>query len=645
MITKRIKARRELRQITRERIAHARSLLEYLLDPEAASEEKAYMVDYMLRAGLGDTSGERLLHAGYRNLISDTDQARKIEMMALANAAKRSPNPVDHWLISWREGEHPTPDQVDETVGMFLGHLGLATHPAIYVLHGDTDNRHAHIAVNRYDIAAGKMIEINHGFNKEAAHQAVALIVDHFGWQPEAKQRYLVEKGELVLSERVKEQRVTGQKTISEGAAAFEWRTGCKSAQHIAQEEAVPIILSAVSWSELHARLADRGMTYERVGTNGIKIGVGDETVKASSVNAKITLTRLEKELGSFVPRDAAVKVLSRQPKQDRLPEADRAHEYLAWLKKYRLSQKRKKKREALKRQREKKASSPHELARKALLEGKEPTPDIEVRRPPPSYEAFLFSKDEGDLAARYCKRKARDPVASFTGVNSSRIEYLPIGDFKPCYHGREVRYARTSDSPAVFIDRGDRVDVIANEETEAIVAALRLAAMKFDGKVSVKGAAAFRERVFEAAQRRGLGVFLVDDDFVRRRHAEHIGRYGSKAPPASVATAPVHSRPVDVRSKTTAVQKNEQPQKKYKIIEANPARSAVEDHGAALRSSGRSRTHADGITKRIHASAEADEPQNGAVVSRSKPPELVRSKGPRKQHDFILPPNRGRER
>ena len=131
MITKRIKARKNLRQITRERIAHARSLIDYLLAPEKESDEKAYMVDYMLRAGLGDSSGVRLLHSGYRNLLSDTEHARRAEMMALANAATRSPNPIDHWLLSWREDEKPTSKQVDETVEMFLGHLGLGGQPAI----------------------------------------------------------------------------------------------------------------------------------------------------------------------------------------------------------------------------------------------------------------------------------------------------------------------------------------------------------------------------------------------------------------------------------------------------------------------------------------------------------------------------------
>ncbi len=46
-------------------------------------------------------------------------------MIAIAQMASRSPNPIDHWLLSWREGELPTPAEIDETVTMFLEHLGV----------------------------------------------------------------------------------------------------------------------------------------------------------------------------------------------------------------------------------------------------------------------------------------------------------------------------------------------------------------------------------------------------------------------------------------------------------------------------------------------------------------------------------------
>jgi hypothetical protein len=37
-------------------------------------------------------------------------------MIALAEEATRSKDPVDHWLLSWKEGEQPTHAQCREAV-------------------------------------------------------------------------------------------------------------------------------------------------------------------------------------------------------------------------------------------------------------------------------------------------------------------------------------------------------------------------------------------------------------------------------------------------------------------------------------------------------------------------------------------------
>ncbi len=429
-------------------------------------------------------------------------------MMALANAATRSPNPVDHWLLSWRENEKPTSKQVDVTVEMFLGHLGLGNQPAIYVLHGDTNNLHCHIAVNRFDMITRRMIEINHGFNKEAAHQAVAKIVDHFGWQAEEKQRYTIRNGEIILSKRAAKLKAVGHKPICTGASAAEWRTGFKSVQRIAQEEAVPIILNARSWPELHERLAAKGMTYERVGTNGIKIGIGEEFVSASRVNSRITMIRRAKDLGDFVARHPSVKIEVRSPEQDVLPHAKDAIEFRELCDEYRADRKRKKKLRELERLRKTRKQNATEIARAALLQNSEAQPEPVIAKPPPNLESYHYWKNDGETAAKWCRRRNLFP--SLTGQQPADVEPRKIGEFVPFRSGNEVKYARHADAPTVFVDRGDRIDVILAKEDEAIVAALQLAAQKFRGRVSVTGSPEFRERAFVLAELNGLGGFLI---------------------------------------------------------------------------------------------------------------------------------------
>jgi ribosomal protein S12 len=144
------------------------------------------------------------------------------------------------------------------------------------------------------------MIEINGGFTREAAHQATALIVDRFGWQAEADARYSVVNGRLVTAASAAARQKEGRKPLSPKATSFENRTGYRSAQRIVQEDAVPRIKAARSWSDLHATLAEVGIRYDVVGTNGVTLTVDDERVKASSIDRAITRTQVEKRLSPY---------------------------------------------------------------------------------------------------------------------------------------------------------------------------------------------------------------------------------------------------------------------------------------------------------------------------------------------------------
>lgn len=61
-------------------------------------------------------------------------------------------HPVMHCLLSWRAGEQPTAAQARETVQIVLDELDLQRHQCVWALHQNTDNVHAHIAVNRIDL-------------------------------------------------------------------------------------------------------------------------------------------------------------------------------------------------------------------------------------------------------------------------------------------------------------------------------------------------------------------------------------------------------------------------------------------------------------------------------------------------------------
>lgn len=92
---------------------------------------------------------EKCIHFEADNFITDEMDSQIQEMIALATAAVRSKDPIDHYVLSWQEGETPTIEQAREAVQMTMKHLGLEGHQVIWGLHADTDNAHIHIEVNR----------------------------------------------------------------------------------------------------------------------------------------------------------------------------------------------------------------------------------------------------------------------------------------------------------------------------------------------------------------------------------------------------------------------------------------------------------------------------------------------------------------
>lgn len=276
MIAKKVKSNKRKRKS-----ASIRDLLHYIANPNKTN------------------ANEKVLYANARNFICDDFASQREEMVALASESVRSKNPTNHYIFSWREGEHPTTAQVDEAVTIILLALNLVDHQCMYAVHQDTDNKHLHLVVNKVHPETNKVIEINKGFDIEAIHKAVAQIEHVQGWQREAKGRYVVlESGELGREHLPDpdlpirpDQRVVDVEQL----------TGEKSATSIAIETAGPIIQTATSWRELHDLLAKVGMIYERVGS-GAKVWVGDVPIKASNIDRNGGLSKLQKRFGPYEP-------------------------------------------------------------------------------------------------------------------------------------------------------------------------------------------------------------------------------------------------------------------------------------------------------------------------------------------------------
>lgn len=242
-------------------------------------------------------------HEGALNMITDSIAApdrhrrlelRKAEMEGTAEACTRSKNPIDHWVLSWAEGERPTNEQVDDVVKKFADGMGWKSHQIIYAVHSNTDNVHVHLVVNRVDPVTLKCVSNSNDYDR--ANKVKASIEIEYGWSNNRNDKYIGK----VITDMAGRQKITVQENKAhteepkptDGNRRREHETGERSAERIAIEDGGPIINQAIKerwpWQKLHVALAKKGMSYEAKGsgaalivrlTDGQRLGI-----KASKV-------------------------------------------------------------------------------------------------------------------------------------------------------------------------------------------------------------------------------------------------------------------------------------------------------------------------------------------------------------------------
>lgn len=308
MIAKRIRRRHRRARGTVAQLARAVGALStYIVDanPERLRARggvmnlSRYLADIH---GLGEdrqfASGEKVAALGVRNLRSYDLAGWQDEMLAMAARCPRAHDPLEHYVLSWREGEHPSDHQAEEAVGILLDLLGAANCPALWSVHDNTEHRHAHVMLVRVDPASGRTITLGDGWDIDRLHQAVALIEERQGWRAEQGAMYEARDG--VIRDRrsgaVVRDASGRQMSRSRRARVADSSVSVYLLTAIRQD-----VERATSWLDLHKRLAARGVHYRRVGS-GARIYVGEESHKPSSLYPTWSRAALEKRLGPFEP-------------------------------------------------------------------------------------------------------------------------------------------------------------------------------------------------------------------------------------------------------------------------------------------------------------------------------------------------------
>jgi Relaxase/Mobilisation nuclease domain/Large polyvalent protein-associated domain 7 len=505
--------------------------------PKSKALNVRALIDYIAGPTAGG-DGEKVERRGALNLLNIDHDAQVQEMIDLAEIARRSPQPVQHWILSWREGEQPSPAQADEAVALFLDEMGLAGHQAIYALHRNTKNCHLHLAVNRVRPDTEKLVTVNNGFDHEVAHRAIARIEHRQGWQREDRALFVPRAGgDLERSQP----RAARDRQPASRARDFEERVGELSAQRTAIEVAAPIIREARSWSEMHAALARENIRFERKGSGAI-LWIGQEAVKASSAGRECSMAALQKRLGEFAPVLAGppAERLERVPQpiepgldfwgryaqersrhqgertRDRKRVVDQQREQWTHLAERHRRERADMSRRSWKGQgallnATRSVLAARQAQEKANLRDQQKLERAALRRERvrfPSFREWL-SDTSPDLAQQWRHRERRP--ALIEGPTFEQPTPCDIRAFSPVVEGARVHYHLTGQRGApAFTDRGRVIDIRDSDRRETVLAALQLSAQKW-GTFTVHGSEHFRRLCVELAAEHGLKIANPD--------------------------------------------------------------------------------------------------------------------------------------
>ena len=516
-------------------------------------------------------AGEKLLHSGARNFIAKSFEGRKVEMLAVAEGAVKSLDPVNHYVLSWREGEQPSSAQIDEDVEIFIEELGATGLHVIYGAHQDTQNCHLHIAISRVDPDSGKVRELNKGFDIEAGHRAIARIEDRQGWKRETNGRYRVINGIIEKCEQL------GDTTAKPNAKVRdqEIRLGEKSAQSVGIESAAPVIKAAQTWAQLHSGLEQLGMKFEKKGSGAV-IWVGDVPVKASSVDRSASMSTLIKRLGAYeaAPANATLpRPLAPMPAKDNQSGwADyrrerQAHQVARDADKLALSNlvssqraalfsRHKSARETLWSSRKWKGQGGGLNAARSLLAAEHAAEKADLKDQHqrsrelgrhefgtfPSYEDWL--RAQGNHAAAEAYRHSRqENLISSDKPSSAPARLVDIRAFRGAARGSEVYYTQEGYRSASFVDRGHHIAILRTSP-ETVLSALQLGAQKW-GSVTITGSDTFKKNAVLLAVKNGIRINNPELQTLIERHKKELyqpktlGDWNSAAAPGQPSSSP----------------------------------------------------------------------------------------------------------
>lgn len=517
---------------------------------------------YILSGGNLNGKSDKVAYANCINLHSLETATIEMEMMQLTN--KRSRRPVIHILLSWREGEQPSYEQVDEAVAITLKELDLQDCQAVYALHQNTDNFHLHICANRISPITHKAIDPAHGWTDKAMERAARKVEAAQGWEIEQNAwTRITEDGHIeYLNKEYNNDYLP--KRNSQRINDMENASGEEAAISKGKSIILPLLNNKDTrgWGDFHIGLAAEGIVFEKKGAGAI-LRIGDVVVKASSISRSCTLRNLEKKLGAFEESDYLVDETAKNRLGQPSPTKE-AKSYNNWEQyaqgrtEYYQQKKRKKELLGAKHAAEwqtlkqtqaddrkeiqaivkqplkgragqyqkqtvnalRSALAAQQAAERVTLkEQQKEERDKFYRENPPyqSYKEWLASHGFMNEAQRWRYKRELDREHRMS-IPSENIATAPQAHLKPAKardirdyvakiseNRKQVLFINKRNEEVAFIDSGRFLNILKNDDAD-LLAALQLASQKW-GSVELKGTEEYKRRCVELAVQNNIKI------------------------------------------------------------------------------------------------------------------------------------------
>jgi hypothetical protein len=289
--------------------SHFGRLARYVVDALGGADPASWQrtADYILDTAEG---GAKVGGVRISNCLSEDPAAAALEILARqARNTRARGDKTYHLVISFPPGERPPLERLHYIEDELCKAIGLAEHQRISAVHTDTEHLHVHVAISKVNPETLHCIEPY--FDKRKLMEACARLEIELGLTR-------THHGEGLEVER-QGWRIAPR--LRGGAEGMEAYAGRQSLIAWVREQRGEQLKKAGSWAKLHAALAEYGLTVRLRGAGMAFATAAGQFVKASDVDASLSLPQCIKRWGSFqasaAPQPEAKTRYEGEPKQD----------------------------------------------------------------------------------------------------------------------------------------------------------------------------------------------------------------------------------------------------------------------------------------------------------------------------------------